>query len=249
MKIHIGPYKNWFGPYQLAEKLCFWAKPVKDEYGIESKPDWVHDFGEWLSHGEVEPEQKVGERRSWNRDRHNTLLYRFLLWVDSKKKRKQIIRIDPWDTWNMDSTLAPIILPMLKQLKETKHGYPASLDMEDLPENLRVIEREEYDAQMDLFDFEEGRIGGDEVCLGEVQWNWIMDEMIFAFESKTKDWEEQFTSGEVDLEFEQLEGGMSQLVDGPKHTMKYDWDGMKAYQARMSNGFRLFGKYYENLWD
>jgi hypothetical protein len=46
MKVYIGPYKNWFGPYQLAEKLCFWAKPVTDKYGIKSKPDWVHNFGD-----------------------------------------------------------------------------------------------------------------------------------------------------------------------------------------------------------
>jgi len=46
MKVYIGPYKNWFGPYQLAEKLCFWVKPVTDKYGIKSKPDWVHNFGD-----------------------------------------------------------------------------------------------------------------------------------------------------------------------------------------------------------
>jgi hypothetical protein len=28
-----------------------------------------------------------------------------------------------------------------------------------------------------------------------------------------------------------------------------DWDYDMAYQARISNGFRLFGKYYEGLWD
>ena len=29
MKITIGPYKSWYGPYQLAETLCFWAKEEK----------------------------------------------------------------------------------------------------------------------------------------------------------------------------------------------------------------------------
>jgi len=33
------------------------------------------------------------------------------------------------------------------------------------------------------------------------------------------------------------------------HYNKWDTDGANAHQARMSNGFRLFGKYYENLWD
>lgn len=51
MKVYIGPYKNWVGPYQIAEALCFWVKPVKDEYNFKSKPDWVHNFGTWLSHG------------------------------------------------------------------------------------------------------------------------------------------------------------------------------------------------------
>ena len=47
MKIYIGPYKSWIGPYQIAEALCFWVKRVPDEHGIKRKPDWVHDFGQW----------------------------------------------------------------------------------------------------------------------------------------------------------------------------------------------------------
>jgi hypothetical protein len=39
------------------------------------------------------------------------------------------------------------------------------------------------------------------------------------------------------------------MVEGPNHTQVVDWDGMKAQQARITNGFRLFGKYYEGLWD
>jgi hypothetical protein len=42
---------------------------------------------------------------------------------------------------------------------------------------------------------------------------------------------------------------MSQMIDGPNHTKVYDWEGRKAYEARIQNGFRLFGKYYQNLWD
>jgi hypothetical protein len=36
---------------------------------------------------------------------------------------------------------------------------------------------------------------------------------------------------------------------GPNYTFKVDREGMQAYQDRISNGFRLFGKYYEALWD
>ena len=38
------------------------------------------------------------------------------------------IQIDEWDTWNMDYTLSLLIVPMLNQLKEDGHGYPATLN-------------------------------------------------------------------------------------------------------------------------
>ena len=28
-----------------------------------------------------------------------------------------------------------------------------------------------------------------------------------------------------------------------------DYEGMKVYNDRIQNGFRLFGKYYQGLWD
>jgi hypothetical protein len=36
---------------------------------------------------------------------------------------------------------------------------------------------------------------------------------------------------------------------GPKDTYKCDYDGMKMVEERIQNGFRLFGRYYQNLWD
>ena len=239
MKIKIGPYENWYGPYQLAETLCFWAKKEKDEYGIPRKPDWVHNFGEWLAHGSVEPEPEVGEIRSWDRERHETVLSKFLTWIHSKKKRTIKVHIDRWDTWSMDDTLAHIILPMLVQLKATKHGAP-QVDIDDVPKHLKPTKKAlaayNKDGTTDEQFFE--------------RWDWVLDEMIFAFDSKVNDgWEDQFETGESDLQFLQLEDGMSQMVEGPNHTKVYDWEGRKAYEARIQNGFRLFGKYYQNLWD
>jgi hypothetical protein len=247
MKIDIGPYKNYFGPYQLAEKLCFWAKPVKDKYGIESKPDWVHNFGEWLAHGSVEPEPDFHtgvDILNRNRDRPNTLLYRFLLWIESKRKRKIKIRIDPYDTWSMDSTLTMIILPMLKQLHETKHGAPL-VDDDDVPEHLRSTaappRENEYDVDGNHF----------------ARWDWVMEELIWTFEQQQPDcdWEEQYRTGEYDLRSipcEWDEAGkptMYEMKDGPKHTVKIDQEGLKSHQDRINNGLRLLGKYWQSLWD
>ena len=246
MKIYIGPYKNWFGPHQLAERLCFWAKPVKDKHGIESKPDWVYNFGEWLAHGSVEPEPefRTGMSIVNRKKRHNTLLYRFLLWIDSKRKRKIQIRIDRYDTWGMDSTLSMIILPMLRQLHATKHGAPC-VDDEDVPEHLRSTAAEprenEWDTDSNHF----------------IRWDWVMDEMIWTFEQLQPDcdWEQQYYSGEHDTYTEPCEWDeagkptLYEMKHGPRDTFKVDREGMSAHQARISNGLRLFGRYYSGLWD
>ena len=148
MKIYIGPYKNWVGPYQIAEALCFWAKPVKDEYDMESKPKWVHDFGTWLSHGTTKEE--IVE----SKNAPETWLLKLCQWIESKRNRVSYIKIDKYDTWSMDHTLAMIVLPMLKQLQATKHGAP-NVDDEDVPEELKSTsapaKEKEYDTDGNHF--------------------------------------------------------------------------------------------------
>src|SRR5210317_524773 len=171
MKITIGKYKNWFGPYQLAELLCFWAKEEKDEYGIPHKPDWVHKFGEWLAHGSIEPEPTAGDIHKWG-DRPHTWLYKFLSWIHSKQEQTVKVNIDRWDTWSMDHTLAYIVLPMLKQLKETKHGAPY-VDLKDVPKELhgkKLTKKQKEQGEVDDKHFE--------------RWDWVLDEMIFSFDCK-----------------------------------------------------------------
>jgi len=231
MRVKIGPYKNWVGPYQIAEALCFWVRKEKDEYGIKRNPEWVHNFGTWLAGGE--------DKDSW--------LQRACLWVESKRTRTIKVKIDSWDTWSMDHTLSYIILPMLKQLKETKHGAPFT-DDEDVPEHLRSTAAEpkenEYDTDSNHF----------------LRWDWIMDEMIFAFECELDDsWEDAFRSGNFDTVWlpvdrdgdpvPEEDAKLYQMADGPNHTYQCDYEGMKVVQARISNGFRLFGVYYQGLWD
>jgi len=157
---------------------------------------------------------------------------------DYSAKQKTSIKIDKWDTYSMDYTLAQIVLPMLYQLAKTKHGS-ALVDAKDVPKHLR------------------GDTDKDENLVHE-RWDWVMSEMIFAFESKVKDgdcdWQDQFFSGEHDIYDVPVLSSKGEIIGyemkkGPNDTFKIDHKGMKAYQARITKGFTLFGKYYEGLWD
>ena len=157
---------------------------------------------------------------------------KYYYWLDRlfgwNSKQKISVRIDPHDTWSMDHTLAPIILPMLVQLKESKHGAPM-VDMTDVPKELRATKKQ----------LDECRKTGDVDPKHFERWDWIMDEMIWAFEQKqTDDWESAY------YKYEEDPSGMFGLK-----LVWSDDEGLKAHQARMTNGFKLFGKYYENLWD
>ena len=153
------------------------------------------------------------------------------------------VKIDRWDTWSMDSTLGMIALPMLKQLQASKHGAPF-VDDEDVPEELKSTSAPAKENEWDTDDNHFKR------------WDWVMDEMIFAFEHHVnREWEEAYRSGEFDWKSEACawdENGkatMYRQVDGPNNTYKCDYEGMKVVEDRIKNGFKLFGKYYQNLWD
>ena len=82
--------------------------------------------------------------------------------------------------------------------------------------------------------------------LTEKKWDDIMDEMIWAFEQKLRDnWEGDY--------YEYREMGPEESKDpNDLFSLKLVWEdpkGRAAHQKRMTNGFKLFGKYYENLWD
>jgi hypothetical protein len=233
MKVKIGNYKNYFGPYQLAEVLCFWTLRKYE------KPDYVEKLGEWLAHGYVEPEvgREVGKVYKLKRkNQKGTIISNFLVWVDDKRERTIKVKLDSWDTYSADHTLAYIILPVLQKLKEDDAGIPMVSD-EDVPEELRSTNAGVKANQWDLDDNAEAR------------WEWILNEMIFAFESKVNDgeWEDQFyTSGTGEIEYKHLENGNVELL--PDTRLKVDREGLKSYQDRITNGFMLFGKYYESLW-
>ena len=53
-----------------------------------------------------------------------------------RNNRKIKVHIDPYDVWGLDDTLALIIAPSLRLLKQRKQGSPF-VDDEDVPEDVR----------------------------------------------------------------------------------------------------------------
>ena len=241
MKVYISGYRDhWFSPYTWFDHVFFWTDWSKcgrwgtqqalEDHGREKtqwvdRPDWVEKWSDRL-----EPISKG------------------IMWVlDRVHPKIEYVKIDRYDTWSMDHTLAHIVLPMLKQLKEKKHGSPL-VDDEDVPEHLRSTAAPAKENEWDIDDNHFKR------------WDWVMDEMIFAFNCKVDDsWEEAFREGELDWisvpvdvhgnEVPKGEHKYWQMKDGPKNTYKCDYEGMRVVEARIQTGFRLFGKYYQGLWD
>ena len=260
MKVHIGKYCNYWGPYQIAEFLLeplTWFKP-KRKNKLQQALDEQQEPHEALCH-------KFGTWLATRKDDSDTYLTNICQWIESKKKRKVKIQIDPWDTWSMDSTLSMIILPMLKQLKATTHGSQI-VDLEDVPVELRGTSTEEYDNQLTLdFYKTEEELHPD---LHD-RWNWVIDEMIWTFEQLNDDDNDaQFHSGESEILWQALdkdhnpigepediksrtnhEGVTSyQMVKGPNDTSCYDVEAHKRNNERIRQGLILFGKYFRGLW-
>ena len=214
MKVYKSNYRHhWISPYIILEKVFFWREIDYDEPLIEKWSNRLLPFSKAY--------QAV---------------------MNFIRPQISYVKIDRYDTWSMDHTLADIILPMLKQLNTEKHGAP-HVDDEDVPMEVQSWvspAKDEYDIDGHHF----------------ARWDYVLNEMIFAFECKVDDtWQEKFSSGEHDMKSVPCkwdENGKPTLYNfekGPNDTYKCDYEGMREVQKRITNGFRLFGKYYENLWD
>ena len=237
MKVYLSkPRNHWISPYTMLDYVFWWTdwskcsrdksiRGLDDEKKYVEHPEWVEKWSDRLT--------PVSQAIQWVWDRVHPEI--------------KVVKIDHWDTWSMDHTLSPIILPMLKQLKEVKHGSPF-VDDEDVPEHLRstAAPPKENDWDTDENHFK--------------RWDWAMGEMIFAFECKVDDsWEDAFREGDHDIVWIPVDAAGNevpkgdhkyyQMGHGPQDTYRCDYEGMQVVEARIQNGFRLFGKYYQALWD
>ena len=200
MEVKLGSYPKWWGPYQIADAIFWWQDKYSDTCVWA---DRASRLGDWLA---------------TDRKGNPSLLTRACEWVRDKNPRMEHVRVDAWDTWSADHTLALIIVPVLKQLQATKHGAPLVAD-KDVPDDLKSTS---VPAPENAWDVDANHFK---------RWDWVIGEMIWAFEEHTK----------TDLDPENI------FFDENGHLK--DQQAYEAYQHRKHQGFRLFGEYYTALWD
>jgi len=218
MKVYLGPYTSWIGPYQIADLLCFWVKKVPDENGHMDKPVWVHDFGTWLAN---------------DRDGNDSWLCKFCNWIQEHKKRRMYVKIDNYDVWGMDHTLALVIHPMLQKLKTQKHGY-GWIDNKDVPKELRSTAPGARKGIKNSYDWDN---------YAEARYSWMLDELIWTFAQLADD-----ETGESEF-YDHTESSKEKDFMKSMTKLKVDRAGLEAHNKRIENGLRLFGKYFRTLWD
>lgn len=216
MRVFINGYPDhWISPYTIIDYTFFWtdwSKCHRDK-GIVEDVDFV-DRPEWAE--------------KWS-DRLNPICEVIKRIREVIKPTIRYVKIDRYDTWSMDHTLSYIIHPMLVQLNKEKHGAPFTDDA-DVPDELKSTSAPPKENEWDTDDNHFKR------------WDWIMNEMVWAFEQELKDDDEaQFFDHSESRGIEDCEERMDKL--------KVDRDGLEAHQKRKANGYRLFGRYYQNLWD
>ena len=223
MKIWTSKYRNhWVSPYTILKAVCFWEKD--DDVFYDHCNNYKPVYGRWVKR--LDP---ICQAWQW--------------FLDKIHPRWSYIKIDFWDTWSMDHTLADVILPMLKQLRDTKHGSPY-VDDEDVPVHLqsdgykkgRRRKKKGIEVNAHAVD-----MGDNDTTLHD-RWDWVLSEMIWAFEQKADDksedkfWDHTNTNGSAPWDEDYV-------------APKCDWEALRAHQERKANGFRLFGRYFESLWD
>lgn len=121
MKVYLGKYLNFIGPYQIVDSIFFWQEKYPDEK-LAARWDYrlSDSLGKWLAD-------------SWVCD--------FCNWIYAKRKRTEYVKIDSYDAWSADSTLSTIVVPLLKELKRVKHGAP-NVDLADVPKHLHPTKAE-----------------------------------------------------------------------------------------------------------
>lgn len=232
MKVKIGKYIHWHNTTGVENKYLEWRHK---KYSWEIS-DRDHD---WID------KTVIKLLDAWQ-----TVLHYTINQIQSRRKQKIKVHVDHWDSWNANTTLSHIILPVLEQLRETKQGAPF-VDLDDVPKEL-------HGKKLTKKQLENGEVDDKH----HERWDYVLDAMIWSFREISKDMpgEEEFFTGESDIVWTKVDVHGNEVNDdhdgmiyyrmdkGPNDTTHFDKEGYNAYSERVDYGLKMFGKYYRGLW-
>lgn len=216
MKVNIGPYRDR------------WVSSIHRNY-MDKK------------YGVLSPENQTRFEvfLEWVQSRLQSLYDFTINKVLDKRERKTKVKVDDYDVWNAEHTLAMVIYPTLRYLMEAECGAP-DVDNEDVPEHMR---REDHYPVT-----EDGFVGSDDAWFE--RWHYVLNEMTWTFSKLSDpDWEhdEYFHDGLVEgmRQFPSDEG-IGKVLETPDFSV--DEEGLEQANKRIEEGLRLFGKYFRSMW-
>lgn len=163
--------------------------------------------------------------------------------IDTKGVDK-VIKIDITysDCFNLDGTLGRVIVAALEAFKLQEYaGF--TVEEQDLPEHLRYEEPVMINGSYT----ERGLMGTDP--LRQERFEWVINEMIFAFKSCYSGEGEDFWIDDpnydpnADFLIDNEEGSLT-----INSQLDIDQEKQAAYNKRIQNGLNMFSKYYKALW-
>ena len=181
-----------------------------------------------------------------------------------KNKLQTLIRgYSDSDCWNLPQAIAKFILPRIKHLRKNYHSlanrHHLLIDNKIVP----------YVGQQDNFEFDEklgsytDKTTGLEISLNEKEYEYILDEIIFALQmiANEEDSEvgleelyEVYPKGFDPIKDRQMfltpQGDGTSLVEfESKNNIQPDYSKLNKAYERQRNGLILLGLYFKDLWD
>ena len=181
-----------------------------------------------------------------------------------KNKLQRLIRgYSDSDCWNLPQAIAKFILPRIKHLRKNYHSlanrHHLLIDNKIVP----------YVGQQDNFEFDEklgsyiDKTTGLEISLNEKEYEYILDEIIFALQMIVNEEDsevgleelyEVYPKGFDPIKDRQMfltpQGDGTSLVEfESKNNIQPDYSKLNKAYERQGNGLILLGLYFKDLWD
>jgi hypothetical protein len=234
MKVSLGKFPTYVGPWQVAQALLFWMPQQKDECGLPMAPKPVRDLGYFLAYGELrkEPTPASPYTDTFRTDR--TAFANMLGWFNGLFDRRCKVKIERHDLYDVPGTVSLLIVPLLEKLLESLDNGPFNVEDKDLPKELRRTEDEDWDYDREV-----------------TRSRYVIEQMLFSFKeildpSLASEGNVEYLSKAIEWN-EKGEATLFEIEQGPNHTATFDIRKVKARQKKVDTGLRLFAKYLQQL--